>query len=207
MHYIKNLISQGEHQQLDFKFAISDAKKIARTMSAFSNTDGGKLLIGVKDNGTLYGIRNEEEYYVLESAAEMYCRPSIRLDFTKWIVDTKTIIEVSIPKGKKPPYMAPDENGKWQAYIRLNDENLKANNVMVRVWQRARNKQSSAITFTDKEKKLMSELENNKKITFLEISKLLRLTTKDTEDLLVNLVGMNIIKIHLTPDTAYYSLY
>ncbi|MCK4854687.1 MAG: ATP-binding protein, partial [Bacteroidales bacterium] len=60
---------------LDFKFEISDARKIARTLVAFSNTDGGKLLIGVKDNGKIAGIRSEEEYHMLEAAAELYCRP------------------------------------------------------------------------------------------------------------------------------------
>ena len=46
LHPIEELISQGEHQQLDFKFEVSDSKKIARTLSAFANTDGGRLLIG-----------------------------------------------------------------------------------------------------------------------------------------------------------------
>jgi predicted HTH transcriptional regulator len=54
--YIKNLIKQGEHQQLDFKFEITDSKKIARSLVAFANTDGGKLLIGVKDNGAIAGV-------------------------------------------------------------------------------------------------------------------------------------------------------
>lgn len=46
---------------LDFKFEISDSKKIARSLVAFANTDGGRLLIGVKDNGVISGIRSEEE--------------------------------------------------------------------------------------------------------------------------------------------------
>ncbi len=46
--YIHALIAEGEHQQQDFKFEISDARKIAKTLSAFANTDGGRLLIGVK---------------------------------------------------------------------------------------------------------------------------------------------------------------
>ena len=37
--YIHALIAEGEHQQQDFKFEISDARKIAKTLSAFSNTD------------------------------------------------------------------------------------------------------------------------------------------------------------------------
>ena len=64
--YINNLISQGENLNLDFKFEISDAKKIARTFSAFANTKGGKLLIGVKDNGAIAGIRTDEEIFMIE---------------------------------------------------------------------------------------------------------------------------------------------
>jgi len=50
--YLKDLISGGEGQQLDFKYCISDSRKIARTLSAFANSGGGKLLIGVRDNGS-----------------------------------------------------------------------------------------------------------------------------------------------------------
>ena len=42
-HPIEALIEQGEHQQLDFKFEVSDSKKIARTLSAslsYATTDG-----------------------------------------------------------------------------------------------------------------------------------------------------------------------
>jgi len=37
-------IEAGEDQQLDFKCCVSDSRKIARTLSAFSNSDGGRLL-------------------------------------------------------------------------------------------------------------------------------------------------------------------
>ena len=50
--YIHALIAEGEHQQQDFKFEISDARKIAKTLSAFANT---------KDNGKIAGVRSEEE--------------------------------------------------------------------------------------------------------------------------------------------------
>ena len=49
--YILSLIAQGEHDHQDFKFQINDARKIARSLSAFANNDGGHLLVGVKDNG------------------------------------------------------------------------------------------------------------------------------------------------------------
>ena len=68
------------HLQQDFKFEISDARKIAKTLSAFANTDGGRLLIGVKDNGRIAGVRSEEEKYMIEAAAQLYCIPEI--DYT-----------------------------------------------------------------------------------------------------------------------------
>ena len=66
---LHHLIAQGEHQQQDFKYEISDARKIARTLSAFANTEGGRLLIGVKDNGKIAGVRSDEEIYMGEAAA------------------------------------------------------------------------------------------------------------------------------------------
>ena len=77
--YLQQLIAEGEHQQQDFKFEISDARKIARSLSAFSNTDGGRLLIGVKDNGRIAGVRSEEEIYMIEAAAKLYCRPNVEI--------------------------------------------------------------------------------------------------------------------------------
>ena len=75
--YIHLLIAEGEHQRQDFKFEISDARKIAKTLSAFANTDGGRLLIGVKDNGKIAGVRSDEEQYMIEAAAQMYCQPEV----------------------------------------------------------------------------------------------------------------------------------
>ena len=56
-NHIQKLIKQGEHQTLEFKFRIDDSRKIARTLSAFSNTQGGTILVGIKDNGAIAGIR------------------------------------------------------------------------------------------------------------------------------------------------------
>ena len=77
--YIHQLVAEGEHEHQDFKFEISDARKIARSISAFANTGGGRLLVGVKDNGKIAGIRSEEEIYMIEAAANMYCQPKVEI--------------------------------------------------------------------------------------------------------------------------------
>lgn len=110
MHPIEALIEQGEHQQLDFKFEVSDSKKIARTLSAFANTDGGRLLIGVKDNGNISGVRSEEEYYMIEAASKMYTRPEVPFEATRWEVNGKTVLEVYIAPSPDKPHTAPDKD-------------------------------------------------------------------------------------------------
>ena len=74
--YIQQLIAQGEHQQQDFKYKVADAHKLAKSVSAFANTDGGRLLIGVRDDGVISGVRSEEEIFMMHAAAYKYCEPS-----------------------------------------------------------------------------------------------------------------------------------
>ena len=113
-HPIEELIAQGEHQQLDFKFEVSDSKKIARTLSAFANTDGGRLLIGVKDNGAIAGVRSDEEYYMIEAASKMYTRPEVPFEAKRWDMNGKTVLEVYIAPSADRPHTAPDKDEQYK---------------------------------------------------------------------------------------------
>lgn len=53
---IKNLIKKKESENLEFKSSLSGLKEIIRTISAFANTKGGKIIIGVSDSGNILGI-------------------------------------------------------------------------------------------------------------------------------------------------------
>lgn len=135
--YIARLISEGEHTCQDFKFAISDARKIARSLSAFANNRGGRLLIGIKDNGVVAGIRNEEDVYVVEQAAQLYCRPAQELKFTAFrVADGATVIRAEIEASPLRPVQACDTDGRWKAYYRVEDENILASALMVKAWRR-----------------------------------------------------------------------
>lgn len=100
-NYIQQLITEGEHVHQDFKFAISDARKIAKSLSAFANTGGGRLLIGVKDNGKIAGIRSEEELYMIEAAATMYCKPALQLENQLYRVEGKMYWRFMFPKARR----------------------------------------------------------------------------------------------------------
>lgn len=193
--HIKKLIAEGEHQQLDFKFEISDSRKIAKTLVAFANTDGGTLLIGVKDNGSIAGVRSEEEYYMVDAAATMYCKPSISFETLKWSVEGKTILEVTIARSLTLPHYAEIEPKKWMAYIRVKDENILANSVLLKVWKRKQQKVGILLEFSEKEKLLLKYLETNPFITISKFCKIGLLSKYAAENILANLIALGLITI------------
>ena len=157
-YYIARLIEEGEHEHQDFKFAISDARKIARSISAFANNDGGRLLVGVKDNGVIAGIRNEEDIYVVEQAAGMYCSPPQEIHVTAFRTDgDKTVLRIEIDRAASRPVMVIEADGTRHAFYRVRDENILAPQLMLRAWREASSeKEGTLIALTDAGRSLMA---------------------------------------------------
>ncbi len=135
-YYIQDLVSMGEHVGQDFKFAVSDPRKIARSVSAFANNSGGHLLIGVKDNGVIAGVRDaDEEIYVVEQAARRYCRPSQEVEFALFRVEHGVdVVRARIAPSEVHPVEVDEGRGKFRAYYRVADENIAAHPLMTEAW-------------------------------------------------------------------------
>ena len=147
--YLLRLIREGEHQQQDFKYRVADACKLAKSVSAFANTDGGRLLIGVRDDGHLSGVRSEEEVYMMHQAAYKYCKPEPSIRFDTYHADGRSIVVATIPPSDKCPICAQDEKGKLRAYIRIADENIVASPVHMALWREAQKPKGTMMTYND----------------------------------------------------------
>ena len=191
--HIYNLIDQGEHQKLDFKFAVIDSRKIARTLVAFSNSEGGRLLIGVKDNGKIAGIKSEEEYHMLEGAAKLYCKPEIKMDFKSWQIEGKTILEVEVSEGKQKPYYMLEENGKWMAWFRQDDENHLANPVLLQVWKNQNKEKGVLLKFSKKEEFLLTYLTEIEEISLDEFCKIAAINRRKAGNIISKLISLGMI--------------
>lgn len=192
--YIHALIAEGEHQQQDFKFEISDARKIAKTLSAFANTTGGRLLIGVKDNGKIAGVRSDEEQYMIEAAAQLYCRPEINFSMQTYKVEGRSILVVYIDENEQKPVYAKDETGRYLAYIRIKDENILATPVHLRVWQQSVSPQGELIEYTEREQLLLDLLEENDQLSLNRYCRLAHLSRRSAEHLLAKFVRYDIVE-------------
>ncbi len=193
--YIHNLISQGEHQQLDFKFQVNDSRKIARTLVAFANTDGGKLLIGVKDNGVIAGVRTDEEYHMIEAAASMYCKPEIDFAFRPWSIDGKQVLEIDVPALSVKPAFVLTEEERWMAYVRVGDQNILATPLQIKLWKRNQSELGMMIKYSDNEKILLSYLNAHPFITLSKFSRLADIPRYKAENIIVNLICAGLVEI------------
>ena len=199
MNYSLNkLIEEGEHQQQDFKYCINDSKKIAKSLVAFANTDGGRLLIGVKDNGNIVGISTFEEFYMVEAAAKIYSNPPIPFTTRQWQVEDKTVLEISIKSSNDKPHYARDENGKWIAYIRIDDENVLANRIQLLTWEKAKSKKGIYFSYSADEKFLIDYLTRKPSISFSKYIRLAHISRKKAEEILSNFALMEVITIETT---------
>lgn len=194
-HYIQNLIEEGEHEQQDFKFKISDARKIARSISAFANCSGGRLLIGVKDNGKVAGVESDEEMYMIEQAAIMYCRPEQTVKFSSYRVEGKSVLKVDVSPATTLPVMAQDDEHNWRAYYRVSDENMVAHPLHVRVWQSMQCECPVMMAFTKNEDLLIDYLNEHEEITLEEYMRIAHISRMAAEDSLVNLCVMRALDI------------
>jgi len=204
--FLYKLIDEGEHQQQDFKYCINDSKKIAKSLVAFANTDGGRLLIGVKDNGKIAGIKSDEEFYMVEAAAKIYSKPAINFLTKQWHVSGKTVLEIRIESSIEKPHFAKDDNGKWLAYIRSADENLLAHTIQIAVWKKQKSKQGIHFSYSDNEKFLVDYLQKNPSVSFSKFIRLAHITRKEAEEILSNFVIMEVITMNSTPEGTSFSI-
>jgi predicted HTH transcriptional regulator len=205
-NYLRKLIEEGENQKLDFKYCISDSRKIARTLAAFANTDGGRLLIGVRDNGSIAGVRSDEEMYMVETASHLFCRPEVPFTTKQHLYGGKTILEVEVPKGTARPYQVKDEDGKWITYFRHNDQNLVANRVLLQVWRKEEKVAGVMVRFSKAENLLMDHLVKNGSITLSGFRRIARIPAYRAESILANLIIFKVLIMKASEKGFTYEL-
>ncbi len=203
---IKRLIQAGENVNVDFKKTISNTEKIAKTLVAFANNKGGKLLIGVADDGTIKGVKSEdEERYMITKAAHFYCKPSLEPKFEEIYIDEKVVLVAEIPESDIKPHYALDENKKWWVYFRVQDKSILASKIIVDVLREGNLQKGQLIFYSEYEKKLLTYLADHGRITLKEFSKLTRSAYKKAQKIIVSLILTGVIIPHISDKDEYFT--
>ena len=109
---ILTILSQGEDSLNQFKKNITNADSLAAEIVAFSNGQGGRLLIGVDDDGTVTGLSKEDIQrlnQLVSNTASQYVLPAVNPTTIISTINDQRILIVEVPKGLNKPYQ--DKNG------------------------------------------------------------------------------------------------
>ncbi|MBB6498560.1 helix-turn-helix domain-containing protein [Pedobacter cryoconitis] len=204
---IRKLILQGEGTTLDFKKTINNYEKIAKSLVAFANNKGGQLLIGVADDGSIKGVKSEEEEkYMIIKSAHQFCKPAIEPEFEEIYVDSKLVLVAKIPQSDTKPHYALDENKKWWVYFRINDKSVLASKIIVDVLKKENTHSGQLITYTEQEQKLLQYLDLEGRITLKQFSKLTKISNQKAQKILVSFILADLIQPHTSEKEEYFTM-
>jgi hypothetical protein len=119
---IAALIKQGEGEKIEFKAVLPPAKSLAKIIAAFANCEGGHLVLGISDDGTINGL-SDDLYATSITHQALDLLSAIPL-VEYWYLPHggKLLFIISVQKSPKPIYL----NNKIYKRIGLSTLELNA---------------------------------------------------------------------------------
>ncbi len=120
----RDTLFSGESKNIEYKITLPDkSEKYMKTIVAFANTQGGKLIVGIDDKThEIVGVANEILFQLMDGIANAIsdsCMPQIIPDIEPQTIDGKTVIIVSVEAGKNRPYYLKSKGKENGTYIRV----------------------------------------------------------------------------------------
>ena len=118
---LKKLILKGESEKLEFKGSLHLKDEIGETVSAFSNSNGGNILIGVSDEGRMTGVQIGKKTVIdlaeyIKGNTDQQIFPEIKV----YKIDNRSIISIKIKESSEKPVFF-----KGYVYKRVGDTNQR----------------------------------------------------------------------------------
>lgn len=114
------IIANGENSGVEFKRDDLRPEQLAKEIVALLNFQGGKLLLGVEDDGTISGIQRDDlETWVMDTVFGRFVHPQA-LPFYEEVVfdDGKRVAVISLTQGTSKPYVVRN-NSREEIFVRV----------------------------------------------------------------------------------------
>ena len=123
----ENMLFSGESKNIEYKVTVPDkSEKYMKTVVAFANGKGGKIVFGVDDKTLeIVGMNTENIYKTMDAitnAISDACEPAIRPDVALQTVKDKTVIVVEILPGAQRPYYIKSQGMIDGTYVRVSGQ-------------------------------------------------------------------------------------
>ena len=121
---------EREGRRLEYKEKVEDFRSICRAVVAFSNDLGGRILIGIRDKDLdVMGLDEsdiERLYEDLPKAVYDAINPYVIPQLSVRLIQDKSVMEVTVHKGERPPYFIKAEGTPKGVYCRIGAHNRRA---------------------------------------------------------------------------------
>jgi ATP-dependent DNA helicase RecG len=119
-HEILQIIANGENSSVEFKRGDIRPEQLAKEAVGMANLQGGMILIGVENDGTITGItRKNLEEWVMDTVFSRFIHPAIIPHYQEVLFESdKRIAIVSIAAGIAKPYVV-RQNDREDMYVRV----------------------------------------------------------------------------------------
>lgn len=213
---LRRLVALGEGPRLEFKYRVPRPDRIAREVIALANSSGGKVLVGVGDDGALVGLKDtEEELYALRGALDTHCEPPVRLHIEGVRISRRReVLVIDVPASADKPHFLVGEGagengapaGRRKAFVRVGHESVEASREAVSLMKAQRRPRDVRFTFGDKEQQLMKYLERYERITVREYARLAALPRWKASRTLVLLAEARVLRHHPESGEDYFTV-
>jgi predicted HTH transcriptional regulator len=207
-------VAGGEGLFTEFKRLVHSPAKVARSISAFANTSGGHLLVGVDDDRRIVGISSEKETLeVIDDALKFHLEPAPSLDVHVEEYKCRMVLVVSVPESDDKPHFHIEETlcrktgrrvVEKRVFIREGSHNRAATDDRIALIQSER--QPLKLSFSDRERRLLRYLEDNVRITAPEFAELAGIPLTEARRILVSLVRSGAVRLLTDGGSSVYAL-
>ena len=154
---IEEKIKQGCDQHFHFLESAENEVEVAKIISAFANSSGGSLLIGVKKNGKTIGVDPEASSKSIDYIVEDFTNGIISFSLTAITLGRHFLLLVEVdPSEKKNSIKI---NNSTAYFLRVDSSLFPANKIITKAWK------------LEKEKNLIKEGEEHNEIMHLSKEK------------------------------------
>ena len=196
----------GEGAFLEFKRRVPDPHRIAKEIVAFANTNGGRILLGVDDAGTIAGLKDpEEQIFLLNAALEEATSPVVPVSLLRVAVSRKReVVVVEISRSNDRPHFV--VNGDLRtAYIRVEDKSLEASREAVRLMKSGASPSDVKFEFGEKELLLMRYLDRYGRISVSQFAQLADIRARQASQTLVLLTRARVLEFHTSETGDFFT--
>uniref|UniRef100_B3EPX9 Putative transcriptional regulator n=1 Tax=Chlorobium phaeobacteroides (strain BS1) TaxID=331678 RepID=B3EPX9_CHLPB len=209
-----DIIGQGETRHTEFKRLVHSPSKIAKSIVAFANTEGGIILIGVDDDKRIVGIHSEKEMLeIVYDAVKLHIDPTVGIETEILEYKRRLVLAVHVPESDDKPHYHLEEQRdpdtlkmimQRKVYMREESHNKVATKDKVCLMKAIRN--PLKLSFGTNEKMLLGYLKKNPSITADEFSSLAGIPMQKAMQTLIALVRSGAIKLCTKGRESFYSL-